>query len=175
MGEHYALGTADGARGIADRRESAGFEGRDLELGRLLWKRRFDRLAPASRFGGQTENAREGRTHICESIGHAASLRHEEPRAAVFQAPGDVLRIVVHVERHDDETEPERGLIGRNPVDAVSQAQRDAIASRKALGAQVLLPARGVRGDLARGNIAPATLEKLTVKNALRRRQLRFQ
>src|SRR5207247_4122987 len=80
---------------------------------------------------------------------------------------GDVFRVIVRVERHDDETEAERTLVGRDPVDSVFQAQRDPVARREARGAQKRLPARGVRCDLARGDVSPAALGELAVEEWL--------
>jgi len=45
--------------------------------------------------------------------------------------------------------------------------QRDAVARCEALGAQKRLPARGVRGDFARGDVSPAAFEELAVEDTL--------
>src|ERR1041385_7371823 len=173
--EHHPLRPARSPRGVANRGKGAVFERRDVERARLLRQHRLDHVTAAARIGGEAQHARQRRGDGLQRVGHAAALRHEQAGAAVLQAPGDVFRVVVRVERHDDETEPERTLVGRDPVDAVFQAQRDAVAGCKALGAQKRLPARRIGGDFARGDISPAALVELAVENSLGRGEMRAE
>ena len=70
--------------------------------------------------------------------------------SALRGAPRDVVGIVVDVERDDDQPKPERGQVERDPVDAVAQADRDAIAGREAQRTEGGLPAADQRGDFRR-------------------------
>ncbi len=170
--EHHALGPARSAGGVANRGEGVVCERRGFELRRLSRKHRFDPVAAAARIGCEAENARKRGAHLGQSVRHATALHDEQAGAAILQAPGDVFRIVVHVERHDDQAEPERTLVGRDPVDAVFQAQSNALALREVFGPQKRLPARRVSGDLARGDIAPPAFDEVTVEISLGRSEL---
>ena len=175
VGEHHALGPARGARGVADRGKRVVFEIRDFEGKVALRQPRIDALVAAAGFGLQAQDARRRRCGLREQTGHAAGLDHEQARAAVLDAPGDVLGVVVHVKRHDHQAEAERGLVGRDPVHAVFQAQRQAVAALKSFGPQQLLPACRASSHFPCRQVAPAVLEELAIEDALGRAELRPQ
>ena len=79
----------------------------------------------------------------------ARALDDQRPRLGIGGAPRDVVRIVVDVERDDDDPQSERGQVERDPVDAVSQADRDAVAGCEAQRPQRRLPAPDQRREFA--------------------------
>ena len=106
------------------------------------------------RTGGTLERAR-----------HLRAIDDEQARLGVGDAPRDVVGIVVDVERNDDQPESKRGEIECDPVDAVFQANRNAISRDQAQHSESCLPASGLRRDLADRNVAPFSAVEMAVEH----------
>ena len=108
-----------------------------------------------------------GRQRVAGTLERVRDLRvldDEQSRLGVGDAPRDAVGIVVDIERNDDESEPKRGEIERDPVDAVFQANRNAIAGNEPAHGESGLPAPDERGDLADGDVTPFSAIEMAVE-----------
>jgi hypothetical protein len=81
-------------------------------------------------------------------------------------------RVVIDVQRNDDDAQPESRQIQRDPIDAVSQAHGDAVARLEAQRLQRDLPASDQRGELADADVGPAVVGIAAIQRSVRRRQM---
>src|SRR5262249_48122338 len=100
--------------------------------------------------------------------GQRRAVLERELRAGVADHVGDLVLGEARVDRHDDGAEHLRAEEGEDPVDAVTQADGDAVTARDPLGAKAAGDARRALPQLAvaaRGAAAP---------QARRRRRIAF-
>ncbi len=97
-------------------------------------------------------------------------LDDRELRLGVGDTPCEIVRVVVDVEGDDDQREPERREVDRDPRGAVARGERDAVAGNESLAPERGLPARDVRLELGDGHIAPAVVGRVPVEHGARRR-----
>ena len=156
--ELHALGLAGGARGVDDGRQRIGLERLDLERRRGCWQEGGEGVGrwggPGRRRRGSldADHRRQGRHQFAQAGQGTRRVQHQQPGVGITDAPGDVLGVVDHVQRHHDQSHAERGLVDRDPLHAVLQADRDAVALLEAAHPECLLPASG-EGDHLRDRI----------------------
>ncbi len=171
MREHHALGASGGAGGEADRRERflrevANF---DVIVDRpqvsIRTQRAFLRIGPKH---AQRRQFSAGDGHLAQRLRDARVLDDDEPGRGVADAPRDVFRIVVDIERHDDQAKAERRQVNRHPGGAVARAQPDAVTRHESLASERRLPPRDLRCQFANGDVLPSLAGEMAVDDMLR-------
>ena len=132
--QHHALRAAPKCRTCsrslpAHRRRAPRSAARGPVAGRQRSYRR-QRVA-RDRDAGRTSGVAHAAVRA-DRLGCARAFDDQRPGLGIAGAPRDVLRIVIDVERNDDEPQSERGEVERDPIDAVAQADRDAVARLEA-------------------------------------------
>ena len=98
---------------------------------------------------------------------HARVFHHQELGTAVRHTPGDVLGVVVCIERHNHQPETQGRLVYRYPINAVFQAQGHAVTRHQPRMAKRLLPARRALPYRVRGEVDPLAISVVTIQNSL--------
>ena len=105
-----------------------------------------------------------------QSRGEPDVLDDRELRLGVGDTPCEIVRVVVDVQGDDDQREPERREVDRDPRGAVARGEGDAVAGNESLAPERGLPARDVRLELGDGHVAPAVVGRVPVEHGARRR-----
>ncbi len=86
--------------------------------------------------GDDALHAGDPAAHLRQAPQVVLALDDEQLRAGIVEAVGDVVGTVVDVHRHRDEPQGEGRLVEPDPLLAVAQHDRHAVAPREALGLQ---------------------------------------
>ena len=170
--QHHALRPARRSGCVADRGQ--GPLGKFAELGRACsgGEEAGDRGSVVAALRAQGIHRRDGGGGLPERVGHARVLHDEQSCLRVGGAPRGVVWVVLDVERNDDEAQPERGQIERDPVHAIAQTHSDAVALAQFQRRQRRLPAPDQRGELIHRDVAPLAAHAMPVEHLVRRREM---
>ena len=160
--QHHALGPAGGAARVDDRGEALRVV-RDVTVDagfrQPFGHRLHPRIAEGRARGVQHQDAlhaREVDLQHAKLVPLLLRIEQHQPRAAVGEDVGDVVRAVDGVERHGDEALAVGRLVEHHPFGGVALHQRDAVAGIQALLREPGLPAADSRIHLGPGARAPA-------------------
>ena len=166
MAEHNALGTPGGARGVDDGRQGIRVA---VTLDKLRRRLRQPILGDHhARIRGRDRECRGTRLqdddagrkgHIAENLGQplpaSGVVDQQQLDRRILQDIGRVLRSVVRVEGHRDQSERQRRLIEDHPIGAIAQQDGDPVPAVERLARERPVPACNPLARFGPGQLRP--------------------
>ncbi len=167
MRQHHALGSAGGAGGVDDGRQSLRVARHVARRPAIFGKPFRQRFHPCIASVGHRVDGKDAREagelalDVRKRVPLIGALQQQHLAAGILENVSDVVRPVLGVERHHHQPQAQRRLVERHPFRRILQHHRDAVARLQTVALERRLPARDLAIDLRPGVVAPVVVLRI--------------